>query len=130
MKKGDKRATSAEIEQRITAILPYYLSGKSVPEICRIMSENPDFKWEVGERQVYRYIDDTKEYLEKISDINKKQEIGKMRIRFEELFKMAIKNKDVNQARLVLVSMCDLFGLNAPSKMESDTILEVIIRRV
>ena len=127
--KKDKRATPAEIEQRVTAILPYYLSGKSIKEIRQIMSVYPGIEWDVSERQLYRYIEDTRGYLEKHSDINRKEEIGKVRYRLEELFKTAMKQKDINQARLLLKDYCELFGLKAPVEIQQDTVFKVIIEK-
>jgi len=128
LNKGDKRATPAEIEQRITAILPYVIAGKTAEEICRIMSLEKDIDWDISVRQMQRYMRFTDDWLEQFADINKRKEIGKIRFRLEHIFREALAGKDLNQARLVLRDYCELFGLNAPSKMESDTKLEIIIR--
>ena len=123
---GGKRSTPAEIEQRITAILPYVMMGKTVPEIFHIVSVDASLQWGITERQLYNYVSDTREYIEKYSAINRNLEIGKVRYRLEELFKMAIKEKDINQARLILRDYTELFSLRVPPKMESDTTLKII----
>lgn len=119
MKKGekDKRATPAEIEQRITAILPYVILGKTGEEILEIIRQDPSVEWGVERAQLYNYIKVVKEHIKKSCLIDRNFEIGRVKHRLEELFKMAVKEKDINQARLLLGDHCKLFGLNAPDKI-------------
>ena len=126
---GGKRATPAEIERRITAILPYVMLGKTGDEILEIVRRDPVIEWEVERAQLYNYIKLVNEHVKESCLIDRNLEIGRVKYRLEELFKMAIKEKDINQARLILRDYCELFGLSAPSKTESDTTLKVIIEK-
>jgi len=114
-----------EVEKRVMEILPYVIDGLSTKEICRYVSEI----WGVGERQIERYKAAADKLLKEAAAIDRQTEVGRIRLRYEKLYRAAFADKDYRTALSVCREYCELFGLKAPTEIKSDTMLKVIIEK-
>jgi len=112
-KPPQKRANKAVVVDRVCTLTKELIRGSSRKDLRRIAAE-----WDVSERQMERYIAAAVAELEKRAKYSLNYEFGKNAARLESLYLEAEKKGDVRTRLAVIKQICDMFGLNAPSKTE------------
>jgi hypothetical protein len=105
-----------EYAKRVELIIELITSGISEAKIVQYIAEHTD--WGVNERQIRGYKSKAIKYFEERSDINRKKQIGLAIRRFEHILSKAIKDKEYSPAIAAQKAIGDLFGLNAPTKID------------
>jgi hypothetical protein len=112
-KPPQKRANKAVVVDRVCTLTKELIRGSSRKDLRRIAAG-----WDVSERQMERYIAAAVAELEKRAKYSLNYEFGKNAARLESLYLEAEKKGDVRTRLAVIKQICDMFGLNAPSKTE------------
>ena len=111
-----KKATHAEIEERVTAVYRLVIHGASRDEILRHAAE----KWGLATRQAEDYLARANARFAKLAAYVREEELGKARDRFEFLYGRNIKAQDFKAARDNVNDVVNLLGLAAPKKTQNE----------
>jgi len=111
-----KKATHAEIEERVTAVYRLVIHGASRDEIVLYGSE----KWSVTTRQIQDYLTAATERFKTLATYVREEELGKTRDRLEFLYGRNVKAQDFKAAHAVLSDAAKLLGLYAPTATKTE----------
>jgi len=103
MNKADKQETT----RRLMQIAEWMLDGESVSRIIQYSSTN----WNIGERQVYNYIEKARKRWDEICNKQFESNLSWHLLTRERLYQKCIKKEDYSNARQILDSIADLQGL-------------------
>lgn len=113
---GYRKATSAEVTERVATVYRLIVSGAKRRDVIRYIAEKT--AWSVSDRMVDFYLQRAHKQLEAEAAINRPRELGKAAARFEMLFFEAHSLKDVRGALAAEKERASLLGLYAPLKQE------------
>jgi hypothetical protein len=111
-----KKATAAEVEERVTKIYSLVIHGANREEILRYGSA----KWKVTTRQVEEYLARATKRFVALAAFVREEELGKVRERLEFLYGRNVKARDFKAAHQVLSDTADLLGLYAPKQSRTE----------
>jgi len=103
MNKADRQ----ESDRRVLQVSEWLLDGESTYKIVQYCSE----KWQIGDRQVRKYIERAKEKWNEIYAQDFENNLKWHLIARRKLFNSCIKEKDRANARQILNDMADIQGL-------------------
>jgi hypothetical protein len=109
-----RKSTNAEVEERVTTVYRMLIAAASRHEILR----HGSVTWEVTERQVEEYIARATKRLSALAAFVRDEEFGKVRARFEDLYRKNLKAHDLKEAHSVLTDEAKLLDLYGPTKVE------------
>lgn len=112
-----KRSTAAQVEQRLTQVTGFLLSGVSRSDILQFASKS---KWGVTERQVDNYIADATQRIKDSATLDKEYLLARSISRLDSLYKKAVTDKDTRAALAVEAKIIELFGLAEAAKIDID----------
>lgn len=127
MPKEDK-STDLEYQNRVAIITEMILSGLKRREIIRNVTENEKLNWNVGERQIEKYMHDATEEIQKEIEPDRKKLIAESRSRFDFIYKKTVNTKDYKTALLAEKSKNELIGLNAAIDVNVDLTKKITIK--
>ena len=108
-----KRKTSAaEFEARVTKVFNLLAIGVDRAGILQYGKEQ---NWQVGDRQIDRYMKAATEALQKLAKFDRDYELGLASKRLNELYQSLLKIQDYKGALNVQRERNKLFGLYAPT---------------
>jgi hypothetical protein len=107
------KATKPEVMARVTALIPLRLAGVPFHEMCRYASEN---QWEVGPRQVQRYLRHTDALLASHLEKDGRRLLERHLVLREHLYGQAMAVGDLRTALAALKDAAALRGVYAPKK--------------
>jgi hypothetical protein len=94
--------------QRVKKIVDSLLAGQSRDEIVHYSS----VKWKIGERQTDKYIAKARDTIERSIKREVDFDYSKAVRRYEELYKLALNNKDYRTAMTINKELSNLQGLH------------------
>ena len=110
IKPAGKKATHAEIEERVTVVYTLLIRGASREEILRHGSET----WSLTTRQVEDYLARARKRFEELAAYVREEEIGRARAQLHDLYGKNMKVQDYKAALQVRKDLSELLGLYAP----------------
>ena len=110
IKPAGKKATHAEIEERVTVVYTLLIRGASREEILRHGSET----WSLTTRQVEDYLSRATQRLKALAAYVREEEIGRARAQLHDLYGKNMKVQDYKAALQVRKDLSELLGLYAP----------------
>jgi len=120
------RATKAVVARRVNVVYRLLLSGFSMQEILQYAAERTD--WDVGERQVFKYLARARQLLEAESKTERAEERGKAIARLNNLYGKALNANDLRQALAVQKEINELLALRDGEHHGSQTGVEEYLR--
>ena len=105
-----KKATHAEIEERVTVVYTLLIRGASREEILRHGAE----KWTLATRQMEDYLARANRRLKELAAFIREEEIGRARAQLHDLYGKNMKVQDYRSALAVRKDLSELLGLYAP----------------
>lgn len=111
-----KKVGNIEAEQRVEKIIELITSGVSETKIVEYCIKK--LNWGINGAMIRRYKARATEYFKEYSKINRDEQIGLAIRRYEEAIKLGIANKSSKSIVIAQKAICDLLGLNAPTKQE------------
>ena len=115
------KATEAEKTERINKFIDLLLSGKTNVYMCQYAAD----KWGVSSRQAYRYFHEAKKEVRKVVDIDRGEMVAQHRLHLAWLYGKAVEKRDYNCARLCMLDIAKLMGLNAPDEQNINATLTI-----
>ena len=113
-KNGMPLASSVVVDDRINQIVDLYIQGVTRLRDIRKYAEQQG--WGVKDRAIEKYMARARKILQSSTEIEREGEIGKALARYELIFYKSFAAKNYKVALAAQKSICDLFGLNAPTK--------------
>mgnify|MGYP000930120432 CR=1 FL=1 len=110
IKPAGKKATAAEIEERVTVVYTLLIRGASRDEILRHGAE----KWTLATRQMEDYLARATERLKALAAYVHEEELGRARAQLHDLYGKNMKVQDYKAALQVRKDLSELLGLYAP----------------
>ncbi len=110
IKPAGRKATHAEIEERVTTVYTLVIRGASREEILRYGSET----WSLTTRQVEDYLARATKRLKDLAAFIREEEIGRARAQLHDLYGKNLKVQDYKAALAVRKDLSELLGLYAP----------------
>lgn len=105
------RADAATVDQRVDTIATLILQGKTTSKIRR----NPAIrKWKLADRTIDEYIAKARQEIRARGEFDKVDEFAKAIARLEQLYGMAVEDRNVSAARAVVNDLCRLVGIEGP----------------
>jgi len=105
-----KKASHAEIEERVTTVYTLLIRGASREEILRHGAE----KWTLATRQMEDYLARATERLKTLAAYVREEEIGRARAQLHDLYGKNLKVQDYKSALAFRKDLSELLGLYAP----------------
>ncbi len=105
-----KKATLAEVEERVTVVYTLLIRGASREEILRHGAE----KWALATRQMEDYLSRATVRLTELAAFVREEEIGRARAQLHDLYGKNMKVQDYKSALSVRKDLSELLGLYAP----------------
>lgn len=102
-----KKATNAQIEERVTAVYGLLVRGATREEILRHGSAT----WSLTERQVEDYLSRATKRLEALAHYVREEELGRARAQLHDLYGRNMKVQDYKSALAVRKDLSELLGL-------------------
>lgn len=96
-------------------IFTLYINGATRRQMLQYATKN---SWSVSPAAIDAYIRKAKARAKAASKFKDDVELGKAILRYEDLYRAALTEKDIRAARLVVKDIVDLLGLAAPAKQE------------
>lgn len=112
-----KRATAAEKQKRVDAIIDLITKGYSRSQILRYVTEKTD--WNASERTIDDYLADAYQYFRQLSEFDKPQKIGEAVQRYETIINAAMRVQDYQRAISAQNALSKLLGLDAPPAVQT-----------
>jgi hypothetical protein len=112
------RATRAEIAARIEEIVPLLLDGLRLREVRALLGRKTTWGAQISEAQLKRYVAKAGEQIAGSAVIDRPREIAAARLRYERALARAAAAGDVKSCIAANRGLCELFGLNAPTRLE------------
>lgn len=109
------RLSPAEREEHENDIYTLYINGATRRQMLQYAYEN---HWDLSETSVDAYIKKAKAKARAAAKFKEDVELGKAVLRYDELYRRAMTEKDLRVARLIVGDMVTLMGLAAPQKQE------------
>lgn len=110
-----KQTNPAIVETRIEEIVDLLIEGAFRMQDLRAYAKERG--WDIGDRQLLNYLIRAKQKFIEYKQIDRQEEIGKAIARYNHLYFSALRMKDYPTALRVNKGLCDLLGLNAPTKI-------------
>ena len=111
---AEKRATRAELEQRIEEIYGLLLSWLSHAAICRYAAG----KWHITTRQTDRYIARARRRVGELLEPDQREQLARALGAYQTIFAKQMAASDLRGARATMKEIVDLLGLAAPKRSE------------
>ena len=111
-----RKATDAEVEERVTKVYSLVIHGANREEILRYGSA----EWKVSTRQVEEYLARATKRFSALAAFVREEELGKVRERLEFLYGRNVKAQDFKAAHQVLSDGAELLGLYAPKQSRTE----------
>lgn len=105
------RADNATVQRRVDTVANLILHGESTSKIRRNASIR---RWNMDARTIDRYIAKAREQIAERGEFDKVHQFGLAIARLEQLYGMAVQQKDVSGARGVVKELCQLYGISGP----------------
>ena len=112
-----KKTNDIEISRRIYEIKKLILKGLDTQEILQYCSNETE--WNLGQRQIYNYIEEANKEIEKYREQKINYIHGKLLSRYEDLYQSFQKIKDYKGCLAVCKEIRELYGLKSNGN-ESD----------
>ncbi len=96
-------------------IYTLYINGATRRQMLKYAYEN---QWALSETSIDAYIKKAKAKARAAAKFKEDVELGKAILRYDELYRRAMTEKDLRVARLIVGDMVTLMGLAAPQKQE------------
>lgn len=109
------RLSPAEREDHENDIYTLYINGATRRQMLKYAYEN---HWDLSETSIDAYIRKAKAKARSAAKYKEEVELGKAILRYDELYRRAMTEKDLRVARLIVGDMVTLMGLSAPQKQE------------
>lgn len=103
------KSNKVEIKQRVLVIYKMLINGANTHEILQYASDKTD--WNVSERSVYSYINKANKLFEKTADAKQNIELGKALNRYNNLYSLALREKDYKTCAQIQDKLSELMGL-------------------
>ena len=115
-----KQTNPAIVEARIEEVVDLLIAGAFRMQDLRAYSKEQG--WGIGDRQLLNYLIRAKDKFLEYKQINRGEEIGKAIARYNHLYFSAMRMSDYPTALRVNRALCELLGLDAPTKIaETDS---------
>jgi hypothetical protein len=124
-KKGQRRATQAEREQRIAELAELLATRAPDRSVVRFACE----KWGLGERAAQKYVADAREHLRSSATFDRRTEMGLALAGYEFIYRRQLKAGDLRSARATLDKLVALLGLAIPAREQPIT-MEAVDREI
>jgi len=109
------RLSPAEREDHENDIYTLYINGATRRQMLKYAYEN---HWDLSETSIDAYIRKAKAKARSAAKYKEEVELGRAILRYDELYRRAMTEKDLRVARLIVGDMVTLMGLAAPQKQE------------
>lgn len=109
------KLSPAEREEHENDIYTLYINGATRRQMLKYAYEN---HWGLSETSIDAYIRKAKAKARAAAKYKEEIELGKAILRYDELYRRAMTEKDLRVARLIVGDMVTLMGLAAPQKQE------------
>lgn len=117
------RAPKAVVQRRVNVVYKLLLKGFSMQEIVQYAAERTD--WNVGDRQVFKYLARARQMLEAEAKTERAEERGKAVARLNNLFGRALNANDLRQALAVQREINELLSLrDGPREIDGPSAAE------
>lgn len=110
-----KKATNAEIEQRISEVYQLVVNGARRAKILRHAT---DSGWDINERQIDRYIARATDMMREAAIVDREKELGRAIARLHDLYERAHADGNHATSLAILREMTQLTGVAAAAKLE------------
>lgn len=114
-----KKATKAEVEERVTAVFTLTVRGATRDEILRHAAK----EWGLAPRTVDDYIARATDRLKALAVVVREEELGRARAQLHDLYGKSMKVQDYKGALQVRKDLSELLGLYAPRTTKLDASL-------
>lgn len=122
------KSTKNEVDRRVEIVFNLLIDGWSPMQIHRYTSEmaslpvgHPDRKeemaWSVGDRQIYDYVDKAEELIDQYRKPNRERAMNKALVRYENLLRRSLAEKDFRTAKSIQERIDKLMGLDEAAKI-------------
>jgi hypothetical protein len=119
------RCTKAARIRRVDVVYRYLLDGLDTSDIIeRVGKEHA--AWGVKERAIKQYIHDARQLISEAGAFERAEEFARAVAELRHLFRKALEKGDINAARLARKDLTELYGLNAPKRIEITEILALV----
>lgn len=105
-----KKATKAEVEERVTTVFTLMVRGATRDEILRHAAK----EWGLASRTVDDYVARATERLKAMAVVVRAEELGRARAQLHDLYGKNMKVQDYKAALSVRKDLSELLGLYAP----------------
>jgi len=117
-----KKATKAEVEERVTAVFTLTVRGATRDEILRHAAK----EWGLAPRTVDDYIARATDRLKALAVVVREEELGRARAQLHDLYGKNMRTQDYKGALQVRKDLSELLGLYAPRTTKIDASLATI----
>lgn len=107
------RADAATVDRRVDWVVTEILSGRTSRTIIRNAAKRKDFKG-LSDRSLSDYLRKAREEIRTRGEFDKTDEFAKAISRLEQLYAMALEDRNVAAARAVVRDLMNLFGIEGP----------------
>lgn len=111
-----KRATNAELEQRVTKVVELLVSGLTRAQIFRYVQDKTD--WQIEDRQLDTYIQKATEQLKTLAKIDREAAFGEAIAGTRLILAKALQMQDFQRALAARKELHTLQGLYPAAKSE------------
>jgi hypothetical protein len=112
------KSTAAEVARRIDEVRPLLVECLSLREIRSATVKGTSWGASVSLSQLKRYLAKARAQIRQAASIDREQEIGAMRLRYERVIAKAAATGDLRSELAASKQLCELFGLEAPRRSE------------
>jgi hypothetical protein len=113
-----RKATKAETQKRVDEVFQLRLHGAELPDLVQFSSEKA---WNIGPRQLRKYIAKADRLMTEILNRNREQLFGRHVLQRRAIFARCMKINDYKTALQVLRDEAQLEGMYAPTKISPTT---------
>jgi hypothetical protein len=107
------KASAAEVARRIDELRPLLVECLSLREIRSATVKGTSWGASVSLSQLKRYLAKAREQIKEAATIDREQEIGATRLRYERVIAKAAAKGDLRSELTASKQLCELFGLEA-----------------
>jgi len=134
---GGRRCNSAELASRVTLVVELITAGFRSNEILHYIShaKNSEGKYKldwhnISERQVKFYIQKANVYFRSKADIDRRKATGRAIIRYQNIYKVALRDKEYYTAIRALERMDKIMGIEAPIKLDKSITIDELFEKL